>query len=238
MTKKMGKIRFRPAGDTGLLAEFGDRIDPAVNSRVRAVADQAANALLPGVIEVVPSYCTLLFVYDPLETEPAALITAVEEIHAGITPQTQKEGRLVQIPVCYGGEYGPDIDKVAESAALNRDQVIQLHSQTMYRIYMVGFTPGFPFLGGLDKKLHTPRKKTPRKEVPEGSVGIANDQTGIYPVSTPGGWQIIGQTPVKLFAPERAHPFLYEPGDTIQFVSISSREYERIRQQEAGSWML
>lgn len=227
------KIVFRLAGDTGLLAEFGNVIDPAVNRRVRAVAAQAAKAMPAGVIEIIPAYGTLLFIYDPVVTGPTALIRVIEKIHAHAVVKGQKPGRLVRIPVCYGGQYGPDIARVAASAGLDHDTVIQLHSQRKYRIYMVGFAPGFPFLGGLDKKLFTPRKNTPRASVPAGSVGIANDQTGIYPVKSPGGWQIIGRTPVRLFAPEKATPFCYEPGDSIQFVPVTDREYERIKQGEA-----
>jgi len=142
--------------------------------------------------------------------------------------------QTVEIPVCYGGEYGPDIDFVAQTHHLTTENVTELHVRQKYRIYMIGFTPGFPFLGGLPQKLHTPRLKTPRNLVPEGSVGIANNQTGIYPVASPGGWQLIGRTPLRLFAPERSHPFLYQTGDYLKFKPISAEEYKALDERGAG----
>ena len=134
--------------------------------------------------------------------------------------------------MCYGGKFGPDIETVENTANLCKEDVIRLHSEPEYLIYMVGFTPGFPFLGGLNEKLFTPRLKTPRMKVPKGSVGIANNQTGIYPLSSPGGWQIIGRTPLKLFAPQRKNPFLYKAGDKIKFIPISRQEYEKLEKEE------
>jgi len=137
----------------------------------------------------------------------------------------------VEIPVCYGGEFGPDIQFVAEHNSITTDDVVRIHSGAEYQIYMIGFTPGFPFLGGLPKKLHTPRLETPRSFVPKGSVGIANNQTGIYPLASPGGWQLIGKTPLKLFTPERSNPFIYKTGDRIKFKPISAEDYIRLAEE-------
>ena len=142
--------------------------------------------------------------------------------------------RIVEIPVLYGGEFGPDIEVVAQHNGLTVEEVIAIHAATDYPIYMIGFTPGFCYLGGLDRRIHAPRRKTPRTLLPGGSVGIAEAQTGMYPVDSPGGWQIIGRTPLRLFAPERENPFLYEAGDRIRFMPVTGEEYERIRAKEGS----
>jgi len=224
--------RYRIAGDRGLLIEYGDVIDPDVNNKVRSMAMVMAQDAPEGITEVIPTYRSLLIVYDPSITNPVKLQEALKTWEARLDDIMIPPPKTVEIPVCYGGEFGADIAFVAESHNLTVAKVIELHCQPEYLIYMVGFTPGFPFLGGLSEKLHTPRLETPRTFVPEGSVGIANDQTGIYPVASPGGWQLIGRTPVKLFAPGRPNPFLYQAGDRIKFRPISAEEYARISEQE------
>ena len=219
--------RFRNAGDRGLLVEYGDRISPAINRRVRATAlllDQQPPA---GVVEVIPTYRSLLIVYDPTLTAPHSLQEAIATLGEEIDPISIPPPRVVEIPVCYGSEYGPDIQQVAATHDLRAAEVVRIHSEPDYLIYMIGFTPGFPFLGGLPEQLHTPRHETPRTHVPAGSVGIANDQTGIYPVDSPGGWQIIGRTPLQLFSPHRDNPFLFETGDCIRFIPISPQRFQR-----------
>ena len=226
------RAHFRIAGDRGLLAEYGDTIDPVINQKVRSMAIVVKNNMPDGVIEIIPTYRSILLVYDPSVTTAPDLqetLTALEKDLAGIKIPSPK---LVEIPVCYGGDFGPDIEYVASSNKLTEEDVVLLHSEPEYLIYMVGFTPGFPFLGGLSEKLHTPRLKTPRTLVPEGSVGIANAQTGIYPIASPGGWQLIGRTPVKLFAPERDNPILYQAGDFLRFKPISLSEYLRLEKEE------
>jgi KipI family sensor histidine kinase inhibitor len=226
------RAHFRIAGDRGLLVEYGDSIDPAVNQKVRSMAIVAKSDMPDGVIEIIPTYRSILMFYDPSVTNPSALketLTTLEKSLSGIEIPSPK---LIEIPVCYGGDFGPDIEYVAGSHNLTVEDVVLLHSEPEYLIYMVGFTPGFPFLGGLHEVLHTPRLETPRTRVPEGSVGIANEQTGIYPVASPGGWQLIGRTPIKLFAPERDNPILYQAGDRIKFKPISSFDYHRILQEE------
>jgi len=226
------KAVYRPAGDRGLLVEFGEGIDPGINEKVRAMARAMADQPLAGVREIIPTYRSLLIIYDPGITHPTELRPEIEAIEASLEAKETEPARIVEIPVCYGGAFGPDIKNVQRPHALTQEQVIQRHCQPAYLIYMVGFTPGFPFLGGLDETLFTPRLTTPRIHVPEGSVGIANNQTGMYPIASPGGWQIIGRTPLKLFAPHRSMPFLYKAGDKIKFIPISEQEYTKIAQEE------
>jgi KipI family sensor histidine kinase inhibitor len=227
------KARFRTAGDRGLLVEYGDIIDPDVNNKVRSMAMVMEQNVPEGVIEVIPTYRSLLIVYEPSSTNPVKLQKTLKTLEARLDEIKIPPPDTVEIPVCYGGEFGPDIEYVAESHNLTVEEVIELHCRPEYLIYMVGFTPGFPFLGGLSEKLHTPRLETPRTFVPEGSVGVANNQTGIYPVASPGGWRLLGRTPVKLFAPGRRNPFLYQAGDRIKFNPITAEEYARIFEQEA-----
>lgn len=224
--------RYRIAGDRGLLVEYGDCIDLAINRKVRSMAVLLDQSSPNGIIEVIPTYRSLLIVYDPAETEPETIQTGLETLEGRLADIEIPPPKTVEIPVCYGGEFGPDIGFVAKSHDLTEDAVIGIHSATEYPIYMIGFTPGFPFLGGLSEKLHTPRLESPRTHVPAGSVGIANNQTGIYPVASPGGWQLIGQTPLNLFDPTRKNPFLYNTGDRIRFVPISAETYRQMSEAE------
>jgi len=223
---------FRIAGDQGLLVEYGDEIDFEVNTKVRTMAIIMKQNTPKGVIETIPTYRSLLLVYDPSITNLAKLQKELQKLEEQLEEIQIPPPDTVEIPVCYGEEFGPDIEFVAETHDLSVKEVIQLHSEPEYLIYMVGFTPGFPFLGGLSEKLHTPRLETPRTFVPKGSVGIANNQTGIYPVSSPGGWQLIGRSPIKLFDPERPNPFLYQAGDHIKFKPITLEEYSRLTKED------
>ncbi len=222
------KPLFRIAGDRGLLVEYGDVIDPDINNKVRSMAIVMEKESPKGVFETIPTYRSLLIIYNPTITNPAKLEKEILALEERLSQIKILPPDIVEIPVCYGGELGPDIQFVAEHNSITADDVVRIHSGAEYRIYMIGFTPGFPFLGGLPKVLHTPRLETPRSFVPEGSVGIANNQTGIYPLASPGGWQLIGQTPLKLFAPERSNPFIYKAGDRIKFLPISSEDYTRL----------
>ncbi len=228
------KAQFRVAGDRGLLVEYGDGIAIQVNRKVRTMAIVMEQKLPDGVVEILPTYRSLLVVYDPGKTTLQNLRVEILRLEEQMADIHIPPPKIVKIPVCYGGEFGPDIQFVAESHDLEIEEVVQMHSQPAYPIYMIGFTPGFPFLGGLPQNLHTPRLETPRTRVPEGSVGIANAQTGIYPVDSPGGWQIIGRTPLKIFSPERENPFLYQAGDMIYFEPISEDAYHRILKDEAS----
>lgn len=214
-----------PLGDCGLLVELGSGIDPAVNRRVQRLHRLILREKLWGVVESVPAYASLLVVYDPLRAAPEALkrqlwgLCALED--DGIVEAAPK---VLEIPVVYGGEGGPDLDGVAAFHGLSPEEVVRLHSATVYRVYMIGFTPGFPYMGELPGALDTPRRETPRTRIPKGSVAIAQRQTGIYPVVSPGGWQVIGHTPVELFDPRATCPSLLTMGDEVRFKPVSARE--------------
>lgn len=216
---------FRVAGDKGLLVEYGNTIDTAVNARVRSVTMAITREPPVGILEIIPSYRSLAIIYDPSCTTVSALKNTLLELEDHLSEIEIPAPEAKEIPVCYGDEFGPDIEFVARSHDLTTDEVIKIHSEPLYPIYMIGFTPGFPFLGGLPEQLHTPRLTTPRTFVAAGSVGIANNQTGIYPVSSPGGWQIIGRVPLKLFDPERSNPFLLKAGELLKFRPVSTEEY-------------
>ncbi len=216
-------IEFVQLGDSALLMILGNSIDPAFNRRVLALSKALAD--FPGLTDLVPAYASLALHYDPLIWTHANLMASLapylEEIEGEI-----HESRLLEIPVCYGGEHGPDLEEVAENVGLRSEEVIVRHSGGEYRVYFLGFTPGFPYLGGLDSKLAMPRMSTPRALVPSGSVGIAGAQTGIYPKDSPGGWRIIGRTPFRLFDPGRQSPCLLAPGDRLRFLPISPEEFD------------
>lgn len=227
-TAMFDEIRFRMAGDRGLLAEFGEGIDPEVNRKVRSMGMALERERPDGIVEIIPTYRSLLIVYDPMATRPAVLQNALTGLEHRLGDIEIPPPSEVTLPVCYGGDFGPDMAFVADAHGLTESDVIRIHAETAYQIYMIGFTPGFCFLGGLSEQLHTPRLETPRTRVPEGSVGIANAQTGVYPLESPGGWRIIGRTPVRLFAPENETPLRYRAGDMIRFAPIDKHEYNRL----------
>lgn len=215
-----------PCGDGAVSVEFGRCIDPGLNRKVQQLFSQLKSLVPAGLVDLIPSYRSLLIQYDPLilaaEDLRALVLSALAE---GKDAEFQ-EGPLVEIPVCYGGIFGPDLLEVAACLNLDPEEVIYIHSSTVYHIYMIGFTPGFPFLGGLDRRLHIPRKKTPRARVPSGSVGLAGEQTGIYSLDSPGGWQLIGRTPIQLFDPRRPQPIYLQAGQRVRFRPIGSEEFE------------
>lgn len=209
--------RLRPCGDAAVLVEWGETLDPAVNAQVHALAGRLAAVRWPGLGEAVPGYCTLLVHYDPAQQDYPALAA---QIQAWLTEPAAPEAaaaRLVEIPVTYGGAAGPDLEAVARHTGLTPAEVIARHAGRVYRVYMMGFTPGFAYLGELDEQLAVPRLETPRLRVPAGSVGLAGRQTGIYPLESPGGWRLIGRTALTLFDPAAAAPFLLAPGDRVRF---------------------
>lgn len=221
----------RLVGDTGVIVEFGDAIAPEINRKVRTMTVALDRERPAGVREVIPTYRSLMIVYDPLEVDLDRLMTSLTDLEGRVDQIDMPPPRVVEIPVCYGGEYGPDIEFVATTHGLTVDDVIRIHSEAQYQIYMMGFTPGFAYLGGLPEALHTPRLETPRPLVLAGSIGIANEQTGMYPVDSPAGWRIIGRTPLKLFDPARKNPFRYEAGDMIRFVAISAEDFRRMAEE-------
>ena len=214
----------------GLLIRVGDSIDRETNSCVRRLVRRLESAPRPGLIEVIPAYNTVLINFDPLRSSMDSWIEFVESLdYRNPTEKIEYDiGRIVEIPVLYGGEFGQDIEFVAKINHVSVHDVIRIHSSEEYFVYMLGFTPGFAYLGGLSPKIHAPRLDSPREVVPAGSIGIANDQTGIYPISSAGGWRLIGRTPLKLFRPQDKSPFVYEAGDSIRFRSISPEEYESL----------
>jgi inhibitor of KinA len=207
-------------GDRSLLVELGDTISPDVNRRVQQLMLQLRQAPLPGVREIAPGYRSLLVVYDPLTTAPAELKERIAEAAARPGIAGLPQAKRLTVPVFYGGNYGPDLEAVAGHLSISTDEVIRLHTETIYRVYMIGFTPGYPYMGELPAALTVHRRSTPRTRVPKGSVGIAQRQTGIYPVESPGGWQIIGWTPLELFDPSRQLPSLLEMGDRVKFEAV------------------
>lgn len=219
---------IRHMGDRGLLVELGTGIDPAVNRRVQQLHQILARENLFGVVETVPAYSSLLVVYDPLRAAPDALERQIRGLcHFQDIDLPEQPPSAIEIPVVYGGESGPDLDAVAAFHGRTREEIVRLHSGTVYRVYMIGFTPGFPYMGELPQALDTPRRETPRTRIPKGSVAIAQRQTGIYPVVSPGGWQIIGRTPVALFDPRQDEPSLLGMGDEVRFRPITAEEADQ-----------
>jgi KipI family sensor histidine kinase inhibitor len=215
-------MRIRECGDSMLLVEFEAVIDPVVNERVIAVAARLAGRGARGIRDIVPGYCTLGVHFDPLQIDLMALERAIAE-DAGIVETLVEvpERPVIEIPVHYGGEDGPDLDAVAEYAKCSPAEVIAAHVARRYRVYMLGFVPGFAYMGRVDSAIAAPRRRIPRERVAAGSVGIAGGQTGIYPVASPGGWQIIGRTSMLMFAPDRTPASLLVPGDLVRFVPVA-----------------
>lgn len=224
-----GPPRYLIAGEAAVVVEFGDAIDPAINRRVRDLFLAVERARPEGVRDLVPTYRSLLVSYDPLLTTFDALAARLAALEAHVPDAPVPPPRVVEIPTCYGGEFGPDLGVVAGHAHLAEDEVVAIHSGTDYLVYMMGFSPGFTYLGGMSERIAAPRLKTPRTAIPAGSVGIAQQQTGIYPVESPGGWQLIGRTPVSLFDPSRRPPVVVEAGDYIRFVPVTLDEYAAIQ---------
>jgi inhibitor of KinA len=212
------KSKIVPLGDSALLVQLGDKIDIALNQRIHTLAALIDISPLGGVIETVPAYATLLIHYDPLMLTYTKISKWVRAKLDQVEDATLREPRQLEVPVRYGGEYGADLKFVADYHHLRVEDVIRIHAEKPYTIYMMGFTPGFPYMGKLDDAIVTPRLETPRTHVPAGTVAIAGSQTGIYPIDSPGGWQLIGHTSLRLFDPESDSPFLFSPGDEVKFI--------------------
>ena len=216
--------RVIPAGDAAVMVSFADEIILEVNSRVHALSHAIDQGHLPGVLDLVVAYSTLLIHYDPLVISFDDVEMAVREAVAAGLNHDLGESRLRELPTVYGGCYGPDLPEIARMVGMSEDEVIRLHSEAIYTVYMLGFAPGFPYLGGLPPQLALPRLETPRERVPEGTVAIAN-QTTIYALTSPGGWRWVGRTPIKLFDPSKDPPTYLVAGDRVRFVPISEVEY-------------
>ena len=229
----MPSFSISPLGDQALLIDYGGLISTETNRAVFRLFQQLKEAAVPFVTDLVPAYSSLAVCYDcwSLQRRHGGsayewMAQKVQELSAAALDGPMPEGRHLRIPVCYGADYGPDLPDLARFSNMTAAEVVQVHSETRYRVFMIGFLPGFPYLGTVDERISMPRRATPRTEVPAGSVGIAGRQTGIYPLASPGGWQIIGRTPIALFRPENDPPVVAEPGDEITFFPISQDEFE------------
>jgi KipI family sensor histidine kinase inhibitor len=213
------------AGDQGFLCVLAERIDPAANTTAQALARAIRAAGIPGVSGVVPGYASVLVEYDGPAAGRRAALAAVQRAGAVAAGATHRRFR---IPVLYGGDAGPDLEEVAQRLGLTAAEVVALHAGRPYRIFCLGFAPGFPLAGVLDPRLELPRRDAPRARVPPGSVAIAGRQTGIYPTASPGGWHLLGRTPLTLFRPERVPPVVWGPGDSIVFDAVDARVFDRL----------
>lgn len=233
----MQNVKILTAGDSSLLIQYDSVIDPEVNARIAATVRLMREQHIEGVVDIIPAFCSLLINYDPRVISYDEMRTRMERILSVEVAAGERKKKIYELPVCYGGEFGPDLGTIAEHAGLSEQEVIDIHTSTDYLIYMLGFLPGFTYLGGLDERIHTPRLANPRVRIPAGSVGIGGSQTGIYPMDSPGGWQLMGMTPVRTYDPDREVPILVEAGDYIRFVQVDRAEYERIRAEvENGTY--
>ncbi|HYC14635.1 MAG TPA: 5-oxoprolinase subunit PxpB [Stellaceae bacterium] len=231
-------VKFLTCGDTALVVEFGDAIDRALSDKVLGLDARLRAASLPGVVESVPTFRSLMVHYDPLKTNAEALTAGTRALLAGELA-SDRVRRLWRIPVCYEGELAPDLADVAERTGLAVDRVVTLHAETRYHVYMIGFLPGYPYMGDLAPPLVLPRRSDPRTRVPPGSVSIATTMTAIYPVESPGGWHLIGTTPIRIFDLALSPPALLAPGDAVEFERIDRDAFLRIRaESERGRYRL
>lgn len=222
---------FLQNGDSAVTVQFKNEISKEVNSYVTSLCAEIENNKIKGVIEYIPTFCSVSVLYDCTLISAKKLISKLEKIIKNIKITSSRKAKLYEIPVCYDDCFALDMGNVCEHSHLTREEVIARHSGRDYLIYMLGFLPGFAYLGGMDEALATPRLDSPRSEIFEGAVGIGGEQTGIYPVASPGGWQLIGKTPVKVYDKERENPILYSSGDYIRFVPVSLAEYDQIETQ-------
>jgi len=225
-------MRFLTVGENGLLIELGRDIEPATNDRVHSLQSAIASLHHPAILEIVPAYSTVHIFYDPFRMSRKELQALVSDAGAAVCNEAVNRRKVFFIPVLYGGDYGPDLAFVARHTSLSTEELIRIHTMEPLRVYMLGFMPGFPYCGSPSLINNVPRMERPRTRVIAGSVGCAGTQTGIYPVESPGGWRIIGRTPVRIFSSSRPQPFLFSPGAYIQFTAIAESEYNRIQASE------
>ncbi|YCI22917.1 5-oxoprolinase subunit PxpB [Paenibacillus sp. Z3-2] len=221
-----------PLGETAVIIDCGDDLSEVVHRRVMSICALLEKSTLPAMIEWVPSYTSVTLFYDPFISSYPQLCQILLQQLNQMKESVQDKPRTVTIPVCYGGDWGPDLDYVAIKHGLTPEEVIAIHTAGDYLVHMIGFAPGFPYLGGLSERIATPRRATPRLRVEAGTVGIGGKQTGIYPVDTPGGWQCIGRTPLRLFRPDEHVPSLLAAGDRVRFEQITMQEYLELKWKE------
>lgn len=230
------EIKYLISGDRAIIMEFGDEISKKINAKIRSTI-ATIEGKIDGVVELIPTYRSITVVYDPIKIGYLELINKLKEFENSASVEGEETINLVEIPTLYGAEYGPDMDFVKSHSGMTEEEVIKIHTGTDYLVYMLGFAPGFTYLGGLDERIATPRLKSPRLKISAGSVGIAGSQTGMYPSDSPGGWQLIGRTPVKLYDPEAEPPVFIQAGDYVRYISIDQEEYDKIKKQvEEGSY--
>jgi KipI family sensor histidine kinase inhibitor len=223
------KVRFLSAGDRALVVEFGDRVDRALSERVLRLDAIIRSDPPAGIVETVPTFRSLTVYYDPFLTSRGKLQQTIGAL-ADRVDNRRSAARLWQVPVCYEGEFAPDLAEVARLTGLTPGEVVALHSGTRFHVYMLGFLPGFPYMGDLPPQLELPRRADPRLRVPAGSISIATSLTAIYPYESPGGWHLIGATPIRMFDPERPEPALFAPGDAVSFQPVDAAAFASIRQ--------
>lgn len=224
------KPTISPVGDRAISIDFGQVIDPTINRHIRQTIERIKELQLEGIIELVPTYFALLVEYDAMLYSYSEICNIIEPtLEEGMANTTNELVTVVEVPTVYGGEFGPDLSFVASHNHLSEDEVISIHSGTDYLVYMLGFIPGFTYLGGMDPRIATPRLSSPRTLIPAGSVGIAGEQTGTYPSDSPGGWQIIGRTPVTMYDMSKAQAALLKAGDYVRYVPIDESEFHRVK---------
>ncbi|MDR3595333.1 5-oxoprolinase subunit PxpB [Clostridium sp.] len=236
MEKNKFTSEISQISETSALVEFGKEINEDINKKVRTFCAYLNEHPFNGLIEYVPAFTSVSIIYNPLDIDiesPYEVVKAtLDNIISNFDFSSMDEENIVEIPVCYGGEFGQDIENVAKINNITVDEVIKIHSEGKYLVYMIGFAPGFPYLGGMSEKISAPRHESPRTAIPEGSVGIAGMQTGVYPIETPGGWQLIGRTPLKMFNLNRNPKSLLKAGDIAKFYPISYEEYLKLKEEK------
>ena len=229
-------LRILPAGDAAMVVEFGDCIDEQINRNVQAYAAAVRQSHWKGVMDVVPTFRSLMICFDPLCQSYTGLKKKVMQMH--ISQETQSQSRKVWlVPCCYGREFGPDLPGMSKALGLSQKEIVQMHESVDYRIYMLGFLPGFVYLGGLPEQIAMPRLNEPRTSIPARSVGIGGSQTGVYPLASPGGWRLIGQTPLEFYDPSREEPVWCHAGEFLRFIAVSPHDYCSLRREvEQGGY--
>ena len=218
-------ISFSPLGDQAIVIELGQEINEQTEQQVRKMSALLESRPPQWMIEYIPAFTTVSIFYNPILATYESVKTQLAQLLTRLDENLPVKSRTIEIPVCYGGEFGPDLEFVAQYNKLTPREVIEIHTAGTYSVHMIGFAPGFPFIGGMSEKIAAPRRESPRLRIPERTVGIAGIQTGVYPIETPGGWQLIGRTPLRLFRPDHDIPSLLRAGDKVVFREITPKDY-------------